>query len=162
MYIKHLATSTNVKMPTPLSCLVTAYSSLAKTGTVSDRFIQKVQNDVNNDLNEAIVLRSGQIRQVYNIMKHYVDETNAGAIFSTWDDMIPEMAMPIKLTLTQTIGHGMTAFVTIGRAFIAYPDFYWESLKKEFGSEFNNFNDAVTRVLVIHIMDLLRLTTLHV
>lgn len=60
--------------------------------------------------------------------------------------MIPEQALRIKLTLSQVIGHGMTAFTTIGRAMKAYLDFYWKALEKEIGGEFIAFFNAVTTV----------------
>lgn len=146
IYIRFLANSLSGRVMSPLSCLVTAYVAAAKRGTVSAAYINKVTAGMLTDLNVPVTLNASIITNVYNLFGSKINETNAKAIFQRWLDMLPMEAMRLKLTLDQVAGQGMTAFVTIGRAMRAFPDFYWHLMAKLLTTEMNHWFQAHTTV----------------
>lgn len=96
--------------------IVTSYVGIAKRGTISERFITKIQNGMTTDVGVNVELSSEIIQQAYNVFGRHVNAGNAQGVFDRWLADIPEHALRLRLTL---------AFIIVGRAMSKYNTFQW-------------------------------------
>lgn len=126
-----------------LQLLITTYVGAAKRGTVSDKFIEKIQTGIKDDLGENITLDIGVIHSTYVNFGRYINADNAKTVFDTWLTDVPEHALRLRLTLEQVSGSGLTAFLTIGKAIMKYKDFPWHKLDRLTDGEMTNYLGAI-------------------
>lgn len=64
--------------------IVTSYVGIAKRGTISERFITKIQNGMTTDVGVNVELSSEIIQQAYNVFGRHVNAGNAQGVFDRW------------------------------------------------------------------------------
>lgn len=130
----------------PISYFAHVIIGYVKRGTVSERFIEKINNSVlANEPNRAR-LNEEIIRGYYRIAGPWLD-IHAEALFNELAQMIPREAnLRLNLTLTQAAGSGLTALRVIGSALRLYPRFQWDVIVGWFPQEFIRINEAMVAV----------------
>jgi len=119
-----------------------AYSALAKRGQATDEFCTKVRTSIQDELGVTINLTTSVINAVYKGYMTGVNETNAAEVFRALDALVPEIALRLKLTLTQAANSGLTVYIMIGRAIRKYRDFPWGRVNTLTGGEVLAWNGA--------------------
>nr|QMP82322.1 nucleocapsid protein [Coleopteran chu-related virus OKIAV151] len=120
--------------------------SICKRGTISDQFVQKIEQGIQNDLGKQVILNADAIRQYYSHFGKFINSQNIRAIAGRWNALIPQQALRLSLTVQQIAGGGLTAFVTIGRAMRLYNDFPWAEIAAIMPADFTNYTNAVRAV----------------
>nr|QPL15354.1 nucleoprotein [Hymenopteran chu-related virus OKIAV146] len=113
----------------------TAWVSLAKRGTVSEEMIQKVVDGIKTDLGLTITINADCCKIVYAAYMKGMNGTNAGTVFTLLSNLIPDIAMRLKLTLTQTIQSGLASLSFIHNAMTSYHDFGWARVDRLTGGD---------------------------
>lgn len=124
----------------------TMFLAVAKRGNISEGFLAKVITGISDDLQYNARLDAEVITLLYKFYGIYVNAANAETILTAWIDDLPASALRLRLTLEQSLGSGMTAFIVIGRAILKYPDFPWPKLNMLTGGELTNFSLAMAAV----------------
>lgn len=117
--------------------------AVTKRGHLTEAAKTKIQNGMKDDLNidwnvmdEALVL----------FFKHFggpiTDATIEGYV-RQWLDLIPQVALRLRLCLQQVAGSGITAYLTIGRAMVSYPDFPWHRIAVIMDRDWANYRLAL-------------------
>lgn len=130
----------------PLDIIIHTYVAMAKRGTISEGFAQKVAGGVQTEINRDVEISSESCRIIYNLYGKGITADNCEATFDRWLAKLPVNCMRLKLTLNQTACSGLTAFVVIGRAMRLYPRFDWAKIAQLYPDEIANFQAALTAV----------------
>lgn len=131
-----------------LSLLVILNSHVAflKQGNVTPAFMKKITDGVMTDLGVGLALDANAMKVFHRRYCSNITENNAPTLIAHWDRMVPEVAMRLRLTIEQAAGSGLTAFISIGRAIRAFPDFGWDRINKVLRDDVVAFGLAVTAV----------------
>ena len=104
-----------------IKMVVTVLVALAKQGTVSEHFINKITEGIRSDLNIEIQLDS-------ETFGRKLTAANARLLVRHLRGMIPDIALRVNLTLQQAAGSGLSTFILITDMITAFPNFNWEAL----------------------------------
>lgn len=126
--------------------VVTMLTALAKSGTVSDHYIQKVANGIRDDLNLEIEMSMEEVRTVYSTFGRSLTPQTARFLCKHLMTLIPEVALRVQLILEQAAGTGLTTFMLIARVLQAHPNFPWGAVRIIAGAEFVTFLAAIGEV----------------
>jgi hypothetical protein len=126
-----------------IECLTLAYCALAKRGQVTQEFCVKIINSIRDELAVNITMTSLTINALYKGYMLGVNETNAELVLNYLDAQLPDIALRLKLTLTQASGSGLTLYIIIGKALRMYHDFQWGRANLLTGGEMANWNAAM-------------------
>lgn len=130
----------------PIDLFTTIFIAVAKRGTVSDDFIDKISRGLEDDLQHNANLSAEVISRVFKLYGGYITAANAQTVLARWLEDIPQIALRVRLTLEQATNSGMTAFVIIGRAMKTHPNFNWSKLNILTNGELTKYMDALVLV----------------
>ena len=111
-----------------IKMVVTVLVALAKQGTVSEHFINKIAEGIRSGLNIEIQLDSEEVRSVYQTFGRKLTADNARLLVRHLRGLIPDIALRVNLTLQQAAGSGLSTFMFITDMIKAFPNFKWEAL----------------------------------
>lgn len=126
--------------------ITNAYCALSKRGQVTDKFCNKINAAVRDELGVVVNLHSGTLNAIYKGYLQGINKTNAAGVFTRLDVLIHDIALRLKLTLMQASGSGLTLFMIIGRALRLYNDFPWGRVNTLTSGELVNWNQAMTAI----------------
>lgn len=130
----------------PIVLLVSTYVGIAKRGTMSDHFLEKVTTGIRDDLGVDVELDCNMVKYTYVNFGKHVNAHNAAEVFNRWLEDIPEHALRLRLSLQQVTGSGLTAYIVIGRGMRRYPDFPWDRLNVVTEGEVDRYIQALATV----------------
>ncbi|UOW66030.1 nucleoprotein [odonatan chu-related virus 136] len=113
--------------------------SMCRRGSVTSQFLNRVSDDINNELGKVVAFDEDLIRRVYRIYGLFINENNAENIFKTLLMWIPEEGLRLKLIVQHTQGGGLTPHYTVKEAMLKYPDFPWGRIYSLFGGEMHSY-----------------------
>lgn len=122
-----------------LETILTTHLMMARRGSVSEGFLAKFTEGIREELGLDLNLEPDVISLLYKAYGGYIDESNAGSLFSRWNSMVPEHALRLKLTLSQTALAGLTSYVTITEARRKCPGFNWRAAYSLLSGEFDAY-----------------------
>lgn len=139
----------NLRIPSrhlAIGYITNAFCALSKRGQVTDEFCNKINAAVRDELGVVVNLHSGTLNAIYKGYMQGVNENNAQDVFNRLDEMIPDIALRLKLTLMQASGSGLTLFMIIGRALRLYNDFPWSRVNTLTSGELANWTQAMRAI----------------
>lgn len=143
----HLAAHTNQMWTlNPLDLIVGVTVSIAKRGTLSVEFMNKIVEGILQDLGANINLEIEAIQTFYRFFAGGIDDVTIPLIQRRWQQLIPQQALRLTLTVAQLAGSGLTTYSTIGTALRKYPNFNWGVIERTFPTEWANFRVALNTV----------------
>lgn len=130
----------------PLDLIVGVTVSVAKRGTLSVEFLNKIVEGIFQDLGANINLDIEPIQTFYKFFGSEINDETIPLIQRTWERLIPQQALRLMLTVSQLAGSGLTTYSTIGTALRLYPTFNWGVISRTFPIEWENYRVALTTV----------------
>lgn len=130
----------------PLDLIVGVTVSVAKRGTLSVEFLNKIVEGIFQDLGTNINLDIEPIQTFYKFFGSEINDATIPLIQQTWERLIPQQALRLMLTVSQLAGSGLTTYSTIGTALRLYPTFNWGVISRTFPIEWENYRIALTTV----------------
>ncbi|AJG39050.1 putative nucleoprotein [Lishi spider virus 1] len=128
------------------SLIVHMLVAIIKRGTMSDAFVDKIQQGIQTDLSLPIRISAETCRIFYSSYCSELNDVGMSFLLSHLDRLIPTHALRLRLTIQQASGSGLTALVLLGRAFRMYENFNWPLVAKWYPDEWANFTAAVDSV----------------
>nr|QKS69556.1 putative nucleoprotein [Erysiphe necator associated negative-stranded RNA virus 4] len=129
-----------------LKAVVSYIVALCKMGTFTQGYLDKITNGLQNDLSVEIQLDGEIITRCWNTYGIQIPQAAIRNVFESMLQLIPQYAMRLRLTISQTVGTGLTGFMICVRGMVKNPDFTWELLRRIMPDAFENFSNAVIAV----------------
>lgn len=130
-----------------VTAIVHVICAVARRGSVSDRFCDKITAALSEELNiQQLILSVPQMQLFYRHFGDRITAENVEVVMDSWTQLIPAAALRLRLTVDQAAGSGLTAMQIIGRAMNMYRDFDWQRVADILVPEMDNFNAAVQAV----------------
>uniref|UniRef100_A0A8D8TWM4 Nucleoprotein n=1 Tax=Cacopsylla melanoneura TaxID=428564 RepID=A0A8D8TWM4_9HEMI len=120
--------------------------SLTKRGHVTDEFRAKVRTGMQQDLGIQWQCTPDVLSTFYTVFCKGVTDANIGQIVAQWLEMVPDVAMRLRICLQQVSGSGITAYLLIGRAMTVYQNFPWHRIAVLFPRDWANYQLALTAI----------------
>jgi hypothetical protein len=145
VYLMFLA-SHYINKELPLAMLTSTYVACAKQGQITPTFITKVTEGVETDLGHTIELNLHTIRILYNQFGNNFDDITAPVVFRRWEQMFPDQALRLRLTVEQVTFNRLTVYLVIKEALQTFPSFPWPRLNKLLPGELERYCIAVNLI----------------
>lgn len=130
----------------PLDLIVGITVSVAKRGTVSAEFINKIIQGISQDLGLNVNIDLDAIQTFYKFFANGINDETIAQVKTRWEGLIPDQALRLTLTVNQLAGSGLTTYATIGAALNKYDTFNWGVISRLFPTEWTNFEAALNAV----------------
>lgn len=149
-YIWYEARSDDVSRRTlALTIYVIFVSSIAKMGTVSRGWLNKVFTQIRNELTMTMNdLTAEAIKTCWFAIGTIVKSVPAeiATAVQNWDDIIPQQALRVRLIIQQSRYTGVTSAYTVYKAIKAYPLFNWALVDHLVHAEFEAAIKAIKAI----------------
>lgn len=80
--------------------------------------MEKISKGLLDDLQHVTKIEGEVVSLVYRFYGGSINAENVQVVMDAWLADLPQAALRLKLTLEQSLGSGMTAFIVVGRAMI--------------------------------------------
>lgn len=109
---------TSKAVPSTIACslLVTSIIALCKIGQVSPKFIDKIISGVSAEIKIDIDMSQETLKLLWNTYGKNIPDGRYERVFESMLQVIPDIALRLRLTIQQASGAGLTCVVLIARA----------------------------------------------
>nr|QSR83618.1 nucleoprotein [Liman tick virus] len=123
-----------------------AFVAMSKRGEITNRKLQSICQQLQEQFNSQIELEQSLVRYVYQQVGQLIPEEVLPQMFETWARDMQDLSMRLRVTLEQAAESGLTQYHTIRKAMLEFPNFDWAAVAGLLPQDFQNFNAAVTAV----------------
>lgn len=123
-----------------------AFVSFSKRGEITNRKLQSICQQLQEQFNTQIELEQSLIRYVYQQVGMLIPEEVMPHMFETWANDMRDLSMRLRVTLEQAAESGLTQYHTIRKAMLEFTNFDWATVAGLLPQDFQNFRAALVAV----------------
>lgn len=120
-----------------------AMVSLARRGVINRVHAKKISDGLEEEVGVVVDLNPNVIHRIWPWMQAHVDGDNIQVLIQRLTVLFPVNSLVMRNLMIQTAGTGLTAYITIGRAFRIHPRFPWNIASSLLPGQFDNFAVAL-------------------
>lgn len=137
----------DAKWLTGASLTSTTIVAIAKRGSLTPEHQAKIVDGLKAALNVASInIPYLTCKRYYEKYGQLINGTNAERVFERFRLTVPTELIIIRNVVMQSVGAGLTTFITITRAFRQFPTFPWDRLYPRITGDFTNYRAAQTAI----------------
>jgi len=129
-----------------LSLLTNFIVAVCKQGTISSDFQEKIRSAVKVDLGKDVKITPEIVSSAWGAYGQYINEMNVQKLMKHLLANIVGEAVRLTITVQQSQYHALTAFCTIGRAMLKFPNFTWHAFERIAPGELEGYKSALEAV----------------
>lgn len=136
-------------LPTPLThltCIMHGFIALAKQGTTSDQYREKIVNGLLADLNLRVPIYEMVCKMIWNYERVNINPNNIEALIEHYRQSLPANAQTVRNILDQIPYTGMTSYMTILTAYEKFPMLGWNIVAGLYPDQMDAFIESIRLV----------------